>query len=172
MIKYISIVLLAIAFLTSCGSSKKRITNRLPKKITTSKKNEISKGTTPISRIINDAQTYEGTRYQFGGTTKKGMDCSGLVYAAFQKENIALPRTSRSMAREGHRVKLHQVQKGDLLFFKTNRNKGVINHVGLVVAVNSSRILFLHATSSKGVITSNLNESYWKKAFAEARRLL
>lgn len=122
--------------------------------------------------VVENAIKFEGTPYQYGGTTKRGMDCSGLVYVAFQEENIALPRTSRAMSLEGKRLKLKEVRKGDLLFFKTNKNRNVINHVGLVVEVKGGRIHFIHSTTSLGVIISTLDQAYWHEAFMMARRVL
>lgn len=149
---------LAVLFiLTSCGSSKRAYKN--PSKSKT-------------DRIINQAQAFAGTPYKWGGTTRKGMDCSGLVYTAFQKENIALPRVSRDMATRGKSVKKAAIKKGDLVFFKTNKNSRKINHVGLVTQVKSGIVYFIHATSSKGVLTSSLEERYWKNAYSQARRVL
>jgi len=124
------------------------------------------------SNIVNIAKEYNGVRYKYGGTNQKGMDCSGLICTAFKSENIQLPRTSLAMSKEGRQVSLGEVQKGDLLFFQTNKNRKVVNHVGLVVESLPGRIDFIHSTSSKGVIISNLNESYWNLAFYEARRVL
>ncbi len=156
-------IILICLVLTSCGGIKKSFTGQKSAKTT--------KSSSKIGRIVSHAQSFEGTRYKFGGTTKKGMDCSGLVYTSFLREKVALPRTSRAMSREGKRIKLRDVKKGDLLFFKTGK-KGAINHVGVVVSANSKRILFIHSTSSRGVLTSNLNEKYWHRAYAEARRIL
>jgi|SRR5690554_731565 len=123
------------------------------------------------SEIIAYAKSFQGTRYKFGGTTSAGMDCSGLVCTAFQKEAIALPRISRDMATEGAPISLNQVEPGDLIFFKTD-NKRVINHVGLVVETEKGDIKFIHSTTQLGVIISSLEENYWKRAFVEARRII
>ncbi len=147
-----------LLLLTSCGSSKR----------TTVK--DIS--TTKTERIIKQAQAFSGTRYKFGGTTRKGMDCSGLIYVAFQKENIVLPRVSRDMAQRGKPVKNKDIDTGDLLFFRTSKSSKRINHVGLVTKVDGDDIYFIHATTSKGVLTSNLNERYWNRAYVMARRVL
>ena len=100
------------------------------------------------------------------------MDCSGLVYTSFKTEDVELPRTSRAMSLQGTRLKLDEVNEGDLLFFETNKNRKVINHVGLVVGFNDEDILFIHSTSSRGVIVSNFSEAYWQNAFVMARRVL
>ena len=128
-------------FIVSCGSSRKVVEN-------TNKKSET---------IVRYAKTFEGTQYKFGGTTKRGMDCSGLVYVSYQKEHIVLPRISRDMAKKGKRISLGDTNKGDLLFFKTNKNKNTINHVGLVVETKIGEIFFIHSTSSKGVIITSLD---------------
>jgi len=121
--------------------------------------------------IIEYAKTFRGTRYKFGGTTKAGMDCSGLISIAFERENIQLPRTSREMATKGVPISLGNVEKGDLIFFKTS-SRNVISHVGLVVEAEKDEIKFIHSSTSAGVIISSLNETYWKKTFAEARRVI
>ena len=122
--------------------------------------------------IIESALDYTGTRYKYGGTTKKGMDCSGLLYVAFLQNDIALPRSSHLMADEGKRIKPSQIQKGDLLFFKTQRGKKKINHVGLVVDVEDDNVKFIHSTTSRGVIVSSLLEGYWNYSFVKAARIL
>jgi cell wall-associated NlpC family hydrolase len=100
------------------------------------------------------------------------MDCSGLMLAAFANHDISLPRASYSMAEEGENVRVKDVSKGDLLFFKTGRKSRKINHVGLVVDVTGDEIKFIHSTTSRGVIVSSLKEGYWNYAFVKATRVL
>lgn len=144
------------------GTPKKRI-----RKTGTTKNSSLSKA----DEIINTALTFSGTRYKYGGTTKKGMDCSGLLYVAFGEHDISLPRVSYNMAEKGKRIKVKNVEKGDLLFFKTSRKGKRINHVGMVVAADDE-IKFIHASSSRGVIVSSLREGYWNSAFVKANRIL
>lgn len=125
-----------------------------------------------IKNIVEVAQSFHGTPYRFGGTTSSGMDCSGLVFTAFKEENILLPRSSRDMATKGQRINLNEVSVGDLVFFKTDRRRNVINHVGLVVEVFLGKVYFIHSSTSQGVIISSLDESYWNNAFVEARRVI
>ena len=66
--------------------------------------------------------------------------------------------------KKGTKVSLSKVQKGDLLFFKTNKKKRTINHVGLVVEKNKKGLLFIHSTTSSGVIISSLDENYLEKS--------
>jgi probable lipoprotein NlpC len=155
--KRILLVLSLLILCSSCGSSK-----------TTYKKTTASK----TDRIVQQAQAYAGTRYKFGGTTTKGMDCSGLVYIAFQKEDIVLPRVSRDMAKKGKPVKKRSIKKGDLVFFRTNKNSKKINHVGLVTAVKNGEVFFIHASTSKGVMTSSMTNPYWTGVYVQARRMI
>ena len=76
------------------------------------------------------------------------------------------------MAEEGQRIKLREVGKGDLLFFRTSKGAKRINHVGMVVTVENNEIKFIHASSSRGVIISSLREGYWNSAFVRATRVL
>jgi probable lipoprotein NlpC len=128
--------------------------------------------TVKIDKIVVNAIKYKGIPYEFGGTTKRGMDCSGVVYVSYLKENIQLPRVSRQMAKRGMKVSLRNAKKGDLLFFKTSKRRSRINHVGLIVSVKKNQIRFIHSTSSRGVITSSLSERYWKNAFVKVKRIL
>lgn len=148
---------IAILLLTACSSTRK--TYKVPSR-------------NKANRVVNQAQVFAGTPYKWGGTTRKGMDCSGLIYTAFAKENIELPRISRDMATRGKPVKKSAIKKGDLVFFKTNKSNRKINHVGLVTLVKEGRIYFIHATTSRGVLTSSLEEKYWKNAYSQARRVL
>ena len=164
------ILLCVLLSFSSCKSSKQ---NKIVTKKEHSKLDPIdSKTNSKASKIVSYANTFEGVRYEFGGTTKRGMDCSGLIYTAFKNENVLLPRVSRDMAKRGKQLKIRDVRKGDLLFFRTNKRQARINHVGLVINTSNNKIEFIHSTTSKGVISSLLSESYWNKAFIEARRVL
>lgn len=164
-------------FMASCGSSRtisktETRTSKTSKVSTHRQAQGNTSNNAKTESIIDYAKTFKGTRYKFGGTTKKGMDCSGLVFTAFNKENIALPRISRDMAKRGKRISLSQTTEGDLVFFQTNKNKKTINHVGLVVEKRGGEVFFIHSTTSKGVIISSLDERYWKSAFVEVRRVI
>lgn len=125
-----------------------------------------------VENIIDHAMKFEGVRYKYGGTDKKGMDCSGLVTSAFSTEGISLPRSSSDIALSGDWIDLKDVQKGDLLFFSTSGKSRNVNHVALVTHVIDGQIEFIHSTTSAGVIVSSLAERYWYFAFVQARRVL
>lgn len=125
----------------------------------------------PFHAVVDYAKNFLGTSYRYGGTTGDGMDCSGLVFTSFLSQEITLPRSSRDMSLLGERLNLDEVSIGDLLFFETNKRKKVINHVGLIVELAANTILFIHSTSSRGVIISRMDEDYWKEHFVMARRI-
>ena len=134
---------------------------------------EIPKATdTQANRIVDYAFAFDGVRYKRGGTTKEGMDCSGLVVTTFDRENISLPRISRDIALTGNSIDIKQVSKGDLLFFATRKNSRTISHVGIVTTAREGFVEFIHASTSNGVIVSNMAEKYWYFAFIQARRVI
>jgi len=156
--------------LCSCGNSK--TTAYRPKKTSRTERVTSSSTSKKADKIVAHAKKYKGTRYKFGGTSSSGMDCSGLIYVAYAKEEIALPRVSRDMAKKGKKISISKVTKGDLVFFQTNKSRNVINHVGLVIENKKGVVSFIHATSSKGVLISSMDERYWKNSFKEARRII
>ncbi|WP_340077697.1 C40 family peptidase [Leptobacterium sp. I13] len=162
-----------LAFLVlSCKSTKKTVTVKPKTETISTKKTRNTFAAPKAPKIIGTALSFNGIPYLYGGTTSKGMDCSGLIYTSFKENNVNIQRTSSLMATEGKRIKVKEVKKGDLLFFNTNKNHNNINHVGLVVSANGNDIKFIHATTSRGVLVSSLNEGYWSSAFVEARRVL
>lgn len=124
-----------------------------------------------MDQLILKASENIGTRYRFGGTTKDGFDCSGLMCATFGTFDIKLPRSSIEMASYGSKVDAQNAQKGDLIFFKTNGRRQ-INHVGMVVEVLDGEIKFIHSSSHGGVIISSTKESYYEKSLAQVNRVL
>ncbi|TWO33304.1 NlpC/P60 family protein [Seonamhaeicola sediminis] len=181
--KKVLLLLIFILTLGSCKSSKKAKNKKDSTSEVITKKSETDSSdgiydtnaktsTTKAEDVVKFAVQFKGVRYKWGGTTKTGMDCSGLVYESFRAHDIYLPRISRDMAKKGKKIKLKEVQEGDLLFFKTKNRRNAINHVGLVIKATEKILEFIHATTKKGVIVSQLSEDYWNKAFVEARRIL
>ncbi|SDS50955.1 C40 family peptidase [Gramella sp. MAR_2010_147] len=174
-----SILIFSIFLFASCGSSRSRVVTTKKEAGRTEKVTQVYDRTPSVesedktvNKVVRTAKKFEGTKYKYGGTDKKGMDCSGLIYVSFLEEGISLPRTSRAMSLEGKRLYLKEVNVGDLLFFETNKNRKVINHVGLVVEIDDDGIYFIHSSTSKGVIISSLSETYWYKNFVMARRVI
>ena len=124
-----------------------------------------------IVTLIDSAYSYIGTPYKWAGTSRPGMDCSGFVSTAFSAINVPLSRSSIEMSTQGKDIPLSQAEVGDLLFFKTNRKRNRISHVGIVVGVGDE-VKFIHASVSQGITVSSLSENYWQKAYAKTSRVL
>ena len=122
-------------------------------------------------RLLSTAVRYEGTPYRLGGTTRRGMDCSGFVYRSFRESlGVSVPRTSESMFLWTERIRLEEIQPGDLVFFRTT-GTARITHVGIYTGYG----YFIHSASQgrrTGVIFSNLEETYWAGVYAGAGRAL
>lgn len=125
-----------------------------------------------IDDILTEAETYLGTPYRYGGMTRKGIDCSAFVLSVFgATAGMSLPRVAASQAQEGEKVEKSNLQKGDLVFF--SHGKGRISHVGIVENVTEDgTVKFIHAATSKGVMISSLDDSYWGPKFRFAKRIL
>ena len=110
--------------LSACKSSKKTAASSKKTTRTTAVAKKPNNHASPasnasIENIIKTAEKYNGVRYKYGGSSKKGMDYSGLITTAYNSENILLPRTTGALATTGNWVDVKEVQKGDLLFFAT-----------------------------------------------------
>lgn len=119
--------------------------------------------------LFNEAAGWLGTPYRYGGTTRKGVDCSGLTGQIYQKVyHTPLARTVADMAGKNCRkIRKSELETGDLVFFNTSKKKKGINHVGLFLKNG----YFIHASTSKGVIVSNLHEDYYKKTWQKGGRV-
>lgn len=125
-----------------------------------------------VKQLINTAESNLGAGYHTGGTNPDtGFDCSGLMFSTFKRFDITLPRSSNDMAKVGRKLDDDEIQKGDLIFFKTN-GRSVINHVGMVTEVTDGEIKFIHSSTQKGVIISSTKEPYYGRTFAQANRII
>jgi len=126
-----------------------------------------------VDKVIQTARSYMGTPYKYGGTTRSGMDCSGLLLNSFRAIDLALPRSSEDQSKIGKEVKMRDLEPGDLVFFATGRRRKKITHVGLVTERRGQRdIKFIHASSSLGVVETNLFMEYYQKRFRTAKRVI
>lgn len=127
----------------------------------------------PTRILLRTAKKYVGAKYKSGGKSPKGFDCSGFVRYVYKKVQIPLDGdSSAALYKKGEEVPRKQCQPGDLIFFAQSSSKiKRISHVGIVVSSDSTTTKFIHASTSKGVIISNLNSPYYKQRFAGVRRV-
>jgi cell wall-associated NlpC family hydrolase len=116
--------------------------------------------------LLSEVMEWLGTPYKYGGHTRQGIDCSGLVNHIYLKVyNINLDRSSINMARSIHKVNKSHLKEGDLVFFRINNNN--ISHVGIYISNNK----FVHSSTSRGVIISDMDQEYYRKRFAFGGRI-
>jgi len=115
-----------------------------------------------LSRQLNE---WQGVRYKMGGLSKKGIDCSGFVYLTFlSKFGIEIPRSTGLQAVAGYGVTRKKLMAGDLVFFRTGLKS---RHVGIYIDNN----VFIHASTSSGVMLSRLDDTYWRKNYWKSIRI-
>lgn len=131
---------------------------------------EINTHNTSADEIIKTAQKYLGVPHCMGGTTKKCMDCSGLLFTVFARHGISLPHNSEEQARYGIIIAgMNELKKGDLLFFiKSYKTNLFITHSGIYIGNNK----FIHASSRNGVTITSIDDPWWKQRFIFGTRVL
>ncbi len=120
--------------------------------------------------VLTEAKDFLGTPYQYGGKSRAGIDCSGLTMVCYEKAGVALPRSAADQSQYGDKVERDALQVGDLVFFDA-KGKGKIDHVGMVTKAEGKDVIFIHASTSKGVRYDYLNEGYWTDRVVDARRV-
>jgi probable lipoprotein NlpC len=126
-----------------------------------------------IPQVVNVARTYSGTPYRSGGNDKDGIDCSGLICSVYSEVGIKVPRISWQQSEFGTEVpSIQEIRPGDWVFFVPEAGKeGYVSHAGIVTDVrNQQEIIFIHASTSRGVREDNLFSTYFKGRFVKAMR--
>ncbi|WP_349496623.1 C40 family peptidase [Cobetia amphilecti] len=114
--------------------------------------------------LLEEHDRWAGTPYRLGGTNTRGIDCSALMQHVFSDGfGIDLPRTTTDQVKRGKRIDKSQLKPGDLVFFRPSRR---YNHVGVYVGNG----YFLHASTSRGVKLSRLDNVYWSRHYWQSRR--
>ena len=117
-------------------------------------------------QLYNYVNEWLGTPYRYSGEGKNGIDCSGLVCelykSAYQK---ILTGSAKEIYDKSEPIKKENLKEGDLVFFKIRKTR--ISHVGIYLGSNK----FAHASTSRGVIISDLNDPYYKKYYYKGGRL-
>lgn len=175
-IRYVPVLILLI-IVSSCGTQKPQRGGMLydPKEVAElSSKLGIELSNTNKDDDYNmplyaEVSLWLGVPYRYGGLSRKGLDCSGFTYLVYQKVyNKKLPRSSNDMSKiKMHNVSKRNLQTGDLVFFATSKKKNKINHVGIYLKDGC----FIHASTSKGVIVSRLDEGYYDRTWKKGGRV-
>jgi len=154
-------------FLSGCGT--KRISSskdRYQKTQVPSKVKVDASMAQPTKALLCEADTWLGTSYKYGGTDRRGVDCSALVMNVYNTAlGIKLPRNSAKQQEYCSNVNRNKLTPGDLVFF--SNASGKVNHVGMYIGSGN----IIHASSSRGVIISSLSDSYYRKNYHSAGRV-
>ena len=125
-----------------------------------------------IESVIQTSRSYIGTPYKWGGNTRVGIDCSGLICNSYKTIGVNLPRTAKEQSKTGQKRSWGGIREGDLVYFKFKKKGDKWYHSGMITYVGENKILFVHASSSKGVVESNLLSDYYKKNVKNFRRVI
>lgn len=166
-IRHIIIMLAALTLMASCGSSRKASSVRPSDKNIVVKdrhKPERHNGEPGFDvnrslaeRIVKSARQWLGTPYRYGGQDRKGTDCSGMTMSLFRDvAGVAIPRNSGAQYEYCVSIGHEDLQPGDLVSFSGSKG-GAVSHVGLYVGDRR----MIHASGSRGVMESSLDEAYW-----------
>jgi probable lipoprotein NlpC len=157
------IIILPLLFIVGCSAQQK--STSIKHGHTSEYKYDLSSPNTVEKTLHSQYEEWKSVKYKKGGLSKRGIDCSGLVYITYlSKFEIKLPRTTEQMSHLGKKVSQNNLKPGDLVFFKT----GLFSrHVGIYL----DKRKFLHASTSVGVTISSLDNQYWKKNYWKSVRI-
>lgn len=121
-----------------------------------------------IKSLLKFAKKFQGVPYKYGGTSPSAFDCSGFVRYVFNHFGHALYQPSYDLVGVGYQLPVSDLKAGDLIFFRKSPSyKSRINHVGIVVKSKGGDVIFIHASTSRGITISSLNEETYFKSRVE-----
>jgi len=128
-----------------------------------------------IDSLIEFSKQFIGLKYKYGSTSPTGFDCSGFVGHIFSKFGYKLGRSSSDQYKDGVFVSVENMKTGDLVFFREKNRNGTyrINHVGIIVSVNTANntFRFIHSCY-RGVLIDDSTMEYYQKRFYGIRRII
>ena len=140
------------------------VSPKMPKAVTVSKNDDVSRGLSSAVNLINNAYKFIGTPYVYGACGPNTFDCSGFTKYVYSMLGISIPRTSQTQYGYGTVIGKENLKIGDLVFFNTYSYHG---HVGIYIGNGD----FIHASSSRGVMVSSLQSGYYNTRYAGATRV-
>ena len=172
---YWTSIFLGVVLLSSCGASKGGARLYDPKEVAylsrqlqieLSNKNKEDDKNMPLYAEVS---TWLGSPYRYGGTTKRGTDCSGFIMQVYKKlYRKTLPRSTSGLAAAKYKgVAKRNLYTGDIILFATGKNKRTVSHAGIYLKDGK----FIHASTSKGVMINHIDDSYYKRAWVRAIRV-
>lgn len=155
---------LFILYITGCASNLSSTTT--PVLVTRLANNvDLNNSLLVKQQLLRQYSEWQGTEYKIGGLNQQGVDCSGFVYLTFRsKLGLEIPRTTELQLKAGSDIAQTELRSGDLIFFKTGL---FTRHIGIYMENGQ----FMHASSSRGVMLSSLNNQYWQAKYWLSRRL-
>ncbi len=168
-----ALLVIMVAGMAGCHSKKKVVENNRTN--TTHRVSDewrtldIKLGRGDNKRLYKEVKSWLGTPYKYAGSSKSGTDCSGFVMEVYKEVyHQKLERNSQKIFEKNcYEINKGDLKEGDLIFFNTGNKKRRINHVGIYLKEN----MFVHASSSRGVVVSDVRETYYVKHFVVAGRV-
>jgi len=125
-----------------------------------------------INEVIAIGKSYIGTPYRYGGVNKSGIDCSSLIQNSYKAIGINLPRTAKEQSKIGTKRGWNGIRPGDIVYFKFKEKGSRWYHSGMITSVSEYSIKFIHASTSSGVVESELYSDYYRKNVKSFRRVI
>ncbi|MES0489487.1 MAG: NlpC/P60 family protein [Leptospirales bacterium] len=120
-------------------------------------------------KLVQFFESWKGTRFLYGGSSKKGIDSTGFVIKAIKNHapGLELPGYAAELSKLGSKKNVKSLKPGDLVFFSASLKKGNITDVGIYLGNGQ----FAHSTAERGVTLSNLTDKYYTTRFVMGKRL-
>ncbi len=157
-------LLVFLVLVAGCSTSGGYRESRLP--VRQAHSSDLVSDRAVLDRLESHFNQWRGTPYRYGGLNRNGVDCSGFIYRTFADQfDLELPRTTELQSSAGRSIPANSLKPGDLVFFRTGYKD---RHTGVYMGNGE----FIHASSSRGVMRSSLDNPYWDRSFYMARRVL